>query len=426
MRQKNSPAGNGILAIDFGTSNSTVGYPTPAGPVLAAVEDDHVTIPSAIFFNIEDECVQFGREAIESYTRHYEGRLLRALKSVLGSSLIDETTPIGDHRIAFKDIIGLFVRYLKARAEAQLGHEAEAVVLGRPVWFVDGDAKRDRAAQDQLEAIARQCGFRQVEFQYEPIAAALDYESRVGGEELALIADLGGGTADISIVRVSPERHRQRERKADVLANAGVHIGGTDYDKKLSLHQVMPHLGYKSRQRLHPSREIPSAAYFDLATWHRIVLLNGNSAATLLKDMHYMAAEPDIVHRLLRVVRERSGHQLAGDVERAKIALSERKTACLDLPYVDEGLSIELSRPVFEEATADETRKIAASIHECLAQAGVGAGAIDTLFLTGGTSAIPSVRAACQAAVPKARAVEGDRFGSVGLGLTIHAGNCAA
>jgi hypothetical chaperone protein len=142
--------------------------------------------------------------------------------------------------------------------------------------------------------------------------------------------------------------------------------------------------------------------------------------------MHYLAAEPDIVHRLLRVVRERSGHQLAGDVERAKIALSERKTARLDLPYVDDGLSIELSRPVFEEATADETGKIAAAIHECLAQAGVGAGAITTLFLTGGTSAIPSVRAACRAAVAKAKVVEGDRFGSVGLGLTIHAGNCAA
>lgn len=416
-----SPRSN-ILAIDFGTSNSTVGCPTPSGPVLIEVEDAHVTIPSAIFFNVEDECVQFGRSAIEAYTQHYEGRLLRALKSVLGSSLIDEATSIGSNRIAFRDIIGLFIRYLKARAEEKLGYGVDEVILGRPVWFVDNDAARDRTAQDQLEAIARQCGFRHVDFQYEPIAAALDYESRVDGEELALIADLGGGTADISIVRVSPANHLKVDRKADVLANTGVHIGGTDYDKMLSLHQVMPHLGYKTHQRRNPARELPSSVYFDLATWHRIVLLNGNGAATFLKDMHYMADRPELVHRLLRVVREQTGHRLAGDVERIKIALSDQALARMELPYVDDDLVIEASRAAFEEATSAETRKIADSIRECLRQAGVAPAAVTTLFLTGGTSAIPAVRAMCTATVPNARLVEGDRFGSVGIGLTIHAG----
>lgn len=411
-----------ILAIDFGTSNSTVGYPTASGPVLATVEGDHVTTPSAIFFNTEDECVQFGRSAIAAYTQHYEGRLLRALKSVLGSSLIEETTPIGNQRIAFKDIIGLFLRHLKGRAEAHMDGDAEVVVLGRPVHFVDDDDARDRAAQDQLEAIARDCGFKHVEFQYEPIAAALDYEAGIDAEELALIADLGGGTADISIVRVSPAQHLKVDRKADVLANAGVHIGGTDYDKWLSLDQVMPHLGYRTRHRLHPDRELPAPVYFDLATWHRIVLLNDNRTATLLKELHHVAAQPALVHRLARVIRERTGHQLAGDVETAKIALSDAARVAMALPYVDDGLVIELSRNAFERATHAETEKIAASIHACLNQAGVPAAAITTLFLTGGTSAIPSVRVACQASVPNARLVEGDRFGSVGLGLTIHAG----
>lgn len=410
------------LAIDFGTSNSTVGYPAVSGPVLAAVEGDQVTIPSAIFFNTEDECVQFGRSAIAAYTQHYEGRLLRALKSVLGSSLIEETTSVGNQRIAFKDIIGLFLRHLKSLAEAQLGVEAEAVVLGRPVRFVDDDDARDRAAQDQLEAIARDCGFKHVDFQFEPIAAALDYEARIDTEELALIADLGGGTADISIVRVSPARHLKVDRKADVLANAGVHIGGTDYDKRLSLDQVMPHLGYRTHQRLHPKRELPAPVYFDLATWHRIALLNDNRTATLLKELHHMAAQPALVHRLIRVIRERTGHQLAGDVEAAKIALSEAARVAMALPYVDDGLVIEFSQAAFERATRGETEKIAASIDACLNQASVPATAITTLFLTGGTSAIPSVRAACQASMPHARLVEGDRFGSVGLGLTIHAG----
>lgn len=421
MYKSRSPGSN-ILAIDFGTSNSTVGYPTPSGPRLVEVEGAEVTIPSAIFFNVEDECVQFGRSAIDSYTRHYEGRLLRALKSVLGSTLIDEATDIGGQQVAFKDVIGSFIGHLKRKAEEQVGHAIHDVILGRPVWFVDNDPQRDKAAQDQLEAIARRCGFKHVDFQYEPIAAALDYEAGVGGEELAMIADLGGGTADVSIVRVSPARHLKADRKSDVLANTGVHVGGTDYDKRLSLDQVMPHLGYKTRQRENPSRELPSSVYFDLATWHRIILLNGNSAATFLKDLHYMAARPELVHRLLRVVREQTGHQLAGDVERAKIALSDQDRARMELPYVESALAIDLSRAGFESATSGETQKIADSIRECMRQAGVAPDAIATLFLTGGTSAVPSVRAACEATVPRARVVEGDRFGSVGIGLTIHAG----
>lgn len=425
MLRKSHFLSNDILAIDFGTSNSTVGCPTPSGPVLIEVEGTQVTIPSAIFFNVEEDRLQFGRSAIEAYTQHYEGRLLRALKSVLGSALMHEATPIGGHEVAFKDIIGLFIRHLKTRAEEKIGHGVDAVILGRPVWFIDDDAQKDRAAQDQLEAIARGCGFRHVDFQYEPIAAALDYESRVGSEELALIADLGGGTSDISIVRVSPANHLKADRKGDVLANTGVHIGGTDYDKRLSLQQVMPHLGYKTHQRENPGRELPSSVYFDLATWHRIILLNGNSAATFLKDLHYMAEERALVHRLLRLVREQNGHRLAGDVERAKIALSDNDRVRLELPYVDDRLAIELSRASFEAATAVETQKITGSIHECLRQAGVVPKAITTLFLTGGTSAIPAVRDACQATVPGARMVEGDRFGSVGIGLTIHAGICA-
>lgn len=411
-----------MLAIDFGTSNSTVGYPFDSGPALLPVEGSELTIPSAIFFNAEEECVQFGREAISAYTQHYEGRLLRALKSVLGHGLINEKTRIGDQQLTFKDIIALFIRHLKRQAEAKLEHSIDRVLLGRPVWFVDNDAQRDQEAQDQLASIAKSCGFSEVAFQYEPIAAALDYESRVSREELALIADLGGGTSDISIVRVSPTNHARIDRRNDVLANAGVHIGGTDYDKRLSLDQVMPHLGFKTALREDPSRELPASVYFDLATWHRIALLNGNSAATFLKEMHYSADQPALVHRLMRVVREQTGHQLAGDVEAAKIALSDSDRALIELPYVDATLRIALHRKSFEQATAGETQKIANSIGECLAQAGVKAKAITTIFITGGTSAIPSVRQACLQQVPLAALVEGSRFGSVGLGLTIHSG----
>jgi hypothetical chaperone protein len=191
--------------IDFGTSNSTVGVMSGNAPQLLRLEDGSATLPSALFFNFDDDSVSVGRHAVSQYTEGVEGRLLRALKSVLGSSLAHERTRIKKRSMLFSEIIGLFIARLKAKLDAHHGQPAEHVVLGRPVRSVDGDDASDLAAQAELERAARAQGFRHVEFQYEPIAAALDYEQQVTREEIALIVDMGGGTSDFSVVRVSPE-----------------------------------------------------------------------------------------------------------------------------------------------------------------------------------------------------------------------------
>ena len=222
--------------IDFGTSNSTAGLFENGKPRLVPLEDGNVTIPSAVFFNFEDDRTYFGRGALEAYTANTEGRLLRALKSVLGTSLIREKTRIKARSMAFSDIIGGFIAYLKERLESEAGGPVEKVVLGRPVHFVDDDADgRRRTRRPNSKRRRARKGFRHIAFQFEPIAAALDYEQSVTREELALIVDIGGGTSDFSIVRVSPERAKAVERKDDILANAGVHVGGTDFDRLLSI-----------------------------------------------------------------------------------------------------------------------------------------------------------------------------------------------
>jgi hypothetical chaperone protein len=139
--------------------------------------------------------------------------------------------------------VEIFLRNLKEKAEAFAGQEIASVVLGRPVRFVDDDDQADARAQSVLERVARQAGFREIAFAYEPIAAAHHYEQTVLREELVLIADIGGGTSDFSIVRVGPERRGRADRSGDVLASTGVRIGGTDLDAALSLASVMPLLG---------------------------------------------------------------------------------------------------------------------------------------------------------------------------------------
>ena len=192
--------------IDFGTSNSTVGIVAAGRPQLVALEGADTTLPSAVFFNFEDNHTYFGRRAIADYTDNAEGRLLRALKSVLGSSLIHEKTRIKARSVAFSDIIGEFIGFLKARLDDAVQDTVEDVVLGRPVHSSSTTMRPPTPQRrDELEKAARRQGFKHIEFQYEPIAAALDYEQSVQRQELALIVDIGGGTSDFSIVRVSPE-----------------------------------------------------------------------------------------------------------------------------------------------------------------------------------------------------------------------------
>ena len=409
--------------LDFGTSNTTLGHLRDGRPDLLPLEGSHRTIPSAIFFQPGHEPV-VGRAAAEAYVEGRPGRLMRSLKSVLGSGLIDETTPLGRQRLRFRDVIARYLAAVKGRAEAAADREFDTVVHGRPVHFVDGDPDGDRRAQATLAEIAREVGFKQVTFQYEPIAAALDYERQVTGEEIALIADIGGGTSDFSVLRLSPERHARADRAEDILANDGVRIGGTDFDRWLSLGTVMPLLGLGTPMK-RPDLLVPNAYFHDLATWSSINRLYNAKTLREIDELIRDAARPELIARLRHVVEAERGHALATGIEAAKIATSETGAGRLDLDAVEPGLVAMLDRERLVERTRDLAHRVAACIGRCLAQAGLRAEAVDALFLTGGSTGLPHVRAGLSAALPGARIVEGDRFGSVGLGLTIEAGRRA-
>jgi hypothetical chaperone protein len=407
-----------IGGIDFGTSNSTVGIARDRRAVLAPLEGDDATLPSAVFFPFDGGGASFGREAIARYADGVEGRLMRALKSVLGSSLVHEKTRIQKRSIAFTDIVGLFIAEMKRRAEAFAGAPFETAILGRPVHFVDDDPLADGQAQDELEKAAKAQGFRDIAFQYEPIAAALDYEQAVRGEETVLIVDMGGGTSDFSIVRVSPERAKAADRKEDILANRGIHIGGTDFDRLVSIAHVMPEFGYLTPTK-DGKRNLPAGYFIDLATWHRINLLYSTKAVTDLRQIRYEAARPDLVERMIHIVDFRLGHALAGMVEQAKIALTDASETTIAIP---DGIAAPLlTRRGFEETINGAVQRVAGTVSATLDDAGVAEKDITAVFLTGGSTAIPLARRAILDLVPQARVVDGDRFGSVGMGLALDA-----
>ena len=153
--------------LDFGTSNSTMGIAGNDGvPALLALEDGKPTIPSVLFFGFEDDAVHFGRAGVAEYVSGADGRLMRSLKSVLGTALIGDSTRVKARSYGFIEILGIFIAEVKRRAEAELGAAVETVVVGRPVQFVDDDPKADAEAQKQLEGAVRAQGFKHIDFQY--------------------------------------------------------------------------------------------------------------------------------------------------------------------------------------------------------------------------------------------------------------------
>jgi hypothetical chaperone protein len=405
--------------VDFGTSNSTVGWVSPGAPLMLPLEDGKVTLPSVVFFNVDDDDVSYGRAALAEYLAGYEGRLMRSLKSLLGTSLMDGQTEVGGRALPFKMLLSQFIGELKHRAEHAAGRTFESVVLGRPVHFIDDDKAADQTAENTLAGIARSVGFRHVAFQYEPIAAAFDYESQIDREELVLIADIGGGTSDFSLVRLSPERARHAERLGDILATGGVHIGGTDFDKYLSLGAVMPLLGYGSQ--LNGGAEIPSSYYFNLATWHTINLAYTKKMQGQLNELVRDAREQAKLLRLQNLIEERAGHWLAIKVEEGKIALSDAESVALDLDRLHPSVTLELQRALFESAIGHLVGSIEQTVNKLLSDAGLRAEQIDTVFFTGGSSGVKMLRERIAALVPGARKVEGDLFGSIGAGLALDA-----
>ncbi|MEO8079507.1 MAG: Hsp70 family protein, partial [Caldimonas sp.] len=418
-----------FCAIDFGTSNSAIAVPGAGSAMrLVELEAGFSAMPTAVFYAADGELhgrplCEFGRAAVAAYVDGLDGRLMRSMKSILGSTLVEQTTDIGGGRaVPYLDVVASFLAHLKGRAEAAVGAPIDRAVLGRPVFFVDDDPGRDALAQAALEKAARRAGFRELAFQYEPIAAAFDYEQGVAGEEKVLVADIGGGTSDFSIVRVGPERQRQSDRKGDILANHGVHVAGTDFDRRIELASMLPLLGYGAFGPEAPGqapREVPSAVYFDLATWHLVNTVYNPLRVAELRSMRSFYADPAQHRRLLRVVTERLGHDLVARAEAAKIAVAGGGAAIIDLGRVEPGLIAPLDEATARDALGHDLDRIVAAAQETARLAGLVPGDIQALYFTGGSTGLALLVDRLQRRFPAARAIRGDRFASVATGLAL-------
>lgn len=401
-----------VLGIDFGTSNSGAAIAAGGAARLVALEPGRETLPTAIFLDFSTRETLFGSAAVEAMIDGREGRFMRALKSVLGTRLAREPRQFMNRRLTLLEIVAEFLAELRERADRALGGTHRRVVAGRPVHFHSADAGRDAQATADLAECYRMAGFDEVRFLNEPEAAAWAAGPAPG---LSLVVDIGGGTSDFTLFEANGKAVR-------ILASHGIRLGGTDFDRLVSLARVMPLLGMggELRNEIGTGRhDVPRALYQDLASWEKIAFLYGPATLREVKKMAKLACEPRPMSRLARVIEEETGHDIAFAVEAAKIAANGGGAASIDLTPVEAGLKPMLTMGDLYETCGASAFRIGQAAGETLAQAGVRPDAVGRVILVGGSSLLVAVDQAVRAAVPGAAVERSDVFTAVTRGLAL-------
>lgn len=404
------------LAIDFGTSNSACAILQDGAVRRIPIEVGAETLPTAVFFPASRGEMRIGAAAGEALIAGEEGRYMRALKSVLGTTLFHEPRLIGGKRRAISDIITAFLALVKARAEAAAGHPLPKALSGRPVRFHSKDDARDAQAEADLRGCYLAAGFEEVEFMYEPEAAALASYGTATSGEVGLIVDIGGGTSDFSVFRMDGTR-------VEILASHGIRLGGTNFDHAVSMSHVMDHLGYGgvlNRVLGEGQLPIPTGIFVDLATWEKIPFLYTADTRRMVAEMVKLAVEPKKLSRMASVLEDELGHDLAFAVERGKIAANAPNArAEIDMGLIERGLSARITEGTLNASLATYGTQIREAAMETLIAAGVSPFALQTVVYVGGSSLMGMVSREIGALCPQARHEYGEAFTAVVDGLAL-------
>jgi len=415
-----------MLGLDFGTTNSAIARRRPdGGAALARFGDGATTFRSILYVDPDapgplglPPCVSAGPEAVRAYVETGgRGRLIQSIKAHLGARSFT-TTDLFGVRYRLEDLVGLLLRHLRAAAERELGPLGRAVVVGRPVRFAGArDADDEAFALARLRAALAQAGFDDVTFALEPVAAAASYRARLAREELVLIGDFGGGTSDFSLVRVSP-------RDAEVLGVDGVALAGDAFDARLIRHLAAPGLGLGSTYRTAFGRELPVPGWLfeRVERWDQLSFLKTRETSELLRRLQYEAAEPEKIDALVHLVEDDLGFRLHGAVEATKRGLSDATEAPFAFADGPIALAAAVARSAMDAWIAAELAAIGACVDRLLAATSTAPDDVAAVFLTGGSSFVPAVRALFATRFGAERLRGGEELTSVATGLALLAG----
>ncbi len=412
-----------IFAIDFGTSNSLLAAasrteifgPAPLDPEAS----DPTVLRSALFFTSLAQGGTFGVSAIRAFVENgFRGRLIRSIKRHLPSRSFAKTR-VGDRNVTLEDLIGAFLGAMRARASRHFGADVRRVVLGRPALF-STDPEEDALAERRLEGAARVAGFEEIHFCPEPIAAAYDFAEDLASPRVVLIADLGGGTTDYTLVRMDAGGFAPD----DVLAVGGVTVAGDVIDGALVRSAVAPHFGAKAKYRVPMGSNVldmPLPLVELLCSPADLTLVDRERVLRSISDIRAGLCAPDEdrprLDRFTTVIEDGVGFTLYDAVESAKRRLSDAADTRIVLDYPGAEIDIGTTRAELESVAARPIAKMIACLDGVLATAGIAASDVEIVCLTGGTSRLPAVEAALRVKLSGATFRRLSSFHSVVQGL---------
>ena len=362
---------------------------------------------------VSAQSVQFGLSALNQYIADPQDVwFVKSPKSFLGAK------GLKPQQIAFfDDVVCAMMLHIRQQAELHTQAPIEQAVIGRPVNFQGtGGEEANQQAVGILRRAALRAGFRDVEFQFEPVAAGLEYESRLSRETRVLVVDIGGGTTDCSLLLMGPEWRHKAERCESLLAHSGCRVGGNDLDIMLAYKQLMPLLGAGSPSRT--GKALPMLPWWNAIAINDVMAQGDFYSASGGKQLQQMvkdAQHPELVTRLLTLWQEKQSYQLVRSAEQAKIDLSEQSETHCDLSYLDTALELRLSAQTLREAIDSPLQKMLQQVVEVMQQATTQP---EVIYLTGGSARSPLLRQALEQLLPNTQIIQGDDFGSVTLGLT--------
>lgn len=419
------------VGLDFGTTNSSIASARGHGVEVATFPyagGETESFRSLLFLQRVKEGSRSvikswsGPNGIEAYLHADEpGRLVQSLKSFLTSRSLQSTEVFG-RRMRLEDLISRILQDIRVGAEASFGSETKRAIVGRPVRFVGAEKEGDdEHALGRLKDALLASGFDDVEFEFEPVAAAYHYESLLDHDELVLIGDFGGGTSDFSLIQVGPTLRKAREAR-QVIGNEGVGIAGDSFDARIIRHVVSPALGARSEietgGKLLP---VPNWVYFKLERWHHLSFLKSTDTLNMLQSVAAQANEREKIEALLYLVQHDLGYQLHRAVQRTKVELSKSQAARFHFTDGDVELDEMVTRADFERWIAEELGAIEQSITSLLGKTGVDPKEVDRVFLTGGSSLVPAVRRIFERRFGAEKIRAGGEFTSVARGLALKA-----
>jgi hypothetical chaperone protein len=414
------------IGVDFGTTNTVVAIATPDGAV-ETLRFDHAEFGGSIFMSAlcfwEERVagvlhgrMEGGPWAIEQFlTSTSPHRFIQSFKSFAASAAFQETR-IFRQRFAFEDLLAAFLRTLARHAKGRFDPSTARLTVGRPVAFVGGRPD-DALAMSRYRAGLQGFGAADAGFAYEPVGAAFSFARRLDHDATVLVADFGGGTSDFSVMRFTRKDGRLA---ATALGHAGVGIAGDAFDYRMIDHVVSPRLGKGGRYRsFGKTLPIPSHYFVNFARWHQLALMKGSGELKELRELARSAVEPGPLEDFITLVEDDLGFALYRAVSQAKMALSDHDTC--DFRFAASGVEIvqTVTRADFEHWIADDVARIGRTVDEALARAGIATGAIDRVFLTGGTSFVPAIRRLFSDRFGEERLIAAEQFESIANGLAL-------